>query len=97
MRRMQAVVVFSLNALPLDDPEDVLGVHDPVVLPVELDFRPRLLANHDDVPDAHLDVLVRAHRDDLRRLWLLLGRVGEYDAGLGRLLALDLLDHRPRS
>src|SRR5215212_9729349 len=85
------------QTLPLDHPEDVLGVHDPVLLSVELDLGSRILAKDHHVPDAHPDVLVCAHRDDLSALGLLLGRVGEYDPGLRRLLALDGPDHHPRS
>jgi len=41
---------------------------------------------------AEPDVLVGARRDYLGVLWLLLGRVGEHDPGLGHLLALHLFD-----
>jgi hypothetical protein len=52
-------------ALPFDHPEDVLGVRDPMILAVELDFRARILAKDHHVPDAHLDILVGAYRDRL--------------------------------
>ena len=92
-----SVLPFCSEALPLDHPEDVLSLHDAMIFAVELDLRPRILANHHHVPDADLDVLVGAHRDDLGTLGLLLGRVGKYDPGLRGLLALYLLDHRPCS
>lgn len=69
-------MLFCSVALPLDYPKDVLGVHDPVLLYVELDLGTRILAKDHHVPDAHLDVLVCAHRDDLGALGLLRGRVG---------------------
>src|ERR671910_256714 len=90
-------MLFCRLALPLDYPKDVLGVHDPVLLSVELDLRPRILANDHHIPDAYLDVLVCSHRDDLSALGLLLGRVGEHYPGLRRLVALDGPDHHPRS
>src|SRR5829696_8963259 len=90
-------MLFFSAALPLDYPKDVLCVHDPVLLSAELDLGSRILANDYHVPDAYLDVLVGAHRDDFSSLRLLPGRVGEYDPGLGRLLAFDLLGHHPRS
>src|SRR5215210_2150560 len=61
--------------LPLDHPEDVLGVRDPVLLTVELDLGPRILAKDHHVPHADLDVLVNAYRHDLRCLGFLPGGV----------------------
>ena len=49
-------MLFYSVALPLDYPKDVLGVHNPVLLSVELDLRPRILANDHHVPDTHLHV-----------------------------------------
>ena len=68
-----------------------------MLLAVEFDLSPRILANDHHVPDTHLHVLVGAHRDDFGALGLLLGRVGEYDSGHSRLLAFDLLGHHPCS
>src|SRR5215208_7650001 len=62
-------MLFFSVALPLDHPKDVLGVHDPVLLPVELDFGPRILANDHHVPDTHLHAVFElAYRDDLGAL-----------------------------
>ena len=68
-----------------------------MLLSVKLDLSTRILANDHHVPDTNLHVLVRTYRDDLGGLRLLLGGVGQYDPGLRRLLALDLLEHHPRS
>src|SRR5215208_1636381 len=84
--------------LALDDPQDVVGVEDHVVLAVEADLGARVLGEDDDVTLADLDpVLELADGDDLGRLRLLLGRVGKHDPRGGRLLALDELDERPLS
>ena len=63
-----------MDALPLlDHPEDVLSVHDPVLLSIELDLSSRILANDHHVPDTNLDVLVLTHRDDFSNLSTALG------------------------
>src|SRR5215210_5018364 len=88
----------SRPSLVLDYPQDVVGVEDHVVLAVEADLGPRVLGEHDDVALADLDpVLELADGDDLGRLRLLLGRIGEHYPGGRRLLALDDLDERPLS
>src|SRR5215212_4614789 len=96
LKEPQGMLFFSV-VLPLDYPKDVLGVHNPVLLSVELDLRPRILANDHHVSNAHLHaVLELAHRDDLCALGLLLGCVGKHYARSGRLLRLDLLNQRTR-
>src|SRR5918993_3269915 len=87
-----------LFPLALDYPQDVVSVEDHVVLAVETDLGARVLGEDDDVALADLDpVLELADGDDLGRLRLLLGRVGQdYPRGC-RLLALDDLDERPLS
>ena len=45
-----------------------------MLVAVELDLRPHVLAKDHHVADTHLDVLVGAHRDDLGVLGLHLGR-----------------------
>src|SRR5215203_1977669 len=88
----------SLDPLALDDPQDVVGVEDHVVLAVEADLGSGVLGEDDDIALANLDpVLELTDRDDLGRLRLLLGRVGEhYPRGCG-LLTLDDLDERTLS
>src|SRR5918912_1957160 len=87
-----------LFPLALDYPQDVVCVEDHVVLAVEADLGPRVLGEDDNVALADLDpVLELADRDDLGRLRLLLGGVGEHYPRGGRLLALDDLDERPLS
>src|SRR6266536_2081008 len=85
--------------LLVDDGEHVAGGEDQVVLAAVLDLGAAVLRVDDGV--AHLDVEghpgavlepARAHRDDLALLGLLLGGVGDDDAGSGRLLALAGLD-----
>src|ERR687897_3284721 len=87
-----------LDPLALDDPQDVVGVEDHVVLAVEADLGPGVLGEDDDITLANLDpVLELADRDDLGRLRLLLGRVGEHYPRGGGLLTLDDLNERPLS
>src|SRR5215203_7331868 len=84
--------------LTLDYPQDVVCVEDHVVLAVEADLGPGVLGEDDDITLADLDpVLELADGDDLRRLRLLLGRVGKHYPRSRRLLALDDLDERPLS
>src|SRR5215207_9934505 len=67
----------SLDPLALDDPQDVVGVEDHVVLAVEADLGSGVLGEDDDIALADLDpVLELADRDDLGRLRLLLAVSG---------------------
>src|SRR3990172_4307382 len=85
--------------LVLDDAEDVLLAHDEVLLPVDLDLGAGVLREEDavaglDVEGADLAVLEHlavARGDHLALDRLLLGRVGDDDAALRLLLALEPL------
>src|SRR4051812_3624477 len=88
--------------LLVDDREDVARGEDEVVFPVELDLGAAVLGVDDLVPDLDVEgdtgaVLeaTRAHGDDRALLGLLLGGVGDHDAGDGGLLLLAGLDHDP--
>src|SRR5215472_3064637 len=86
----------------LDDAEDVFLTQDEVLLAVDLDLGPRVLAEQDTVARLHIEgddlaVLVHlplAHGDDLALLGLLLRGVGDDDAA-GALLLLEPLDDQP--
>ena len=90
-------------ALPVrDDGQDVLLRQDQVLDLVELDLTPRVLRIDDAVADLDvkrltlaggLDEPAVADGLDHAFLWLLLGGVGQHDAALGLLFALDGLDH----
>src|SRR5918998_1474336 len=85
-------------ALVLDDPQDVVGVEDHVILALEADLGTGVLGEDDDVALADLDpVLELADRHDLGRLRLLLGGVGKHYPRGRLLLALDDLHERPLS
>src|SRR5215510_3805767 len=83
-----------------DHRQDLVLAEDQVLLAVDLDVGAGVLAEQDLV--AHLDVhghlgsvveeLAVPHGDDLALLGLLLGRVGNDDAPLDRLLLLDPAD-----
>src|SRR5215472_7608885 len=88
----------------LDDAEDVFLTQDEVLLAVDLDLGPRVLAEQDAVARLHIEgddlaVLVHlplAHGDDLALLGLLLRGVGDDDAaGALLLLLLEPLDDQP--
>src|SRR3954452_4599490 len=88
--------------LLVDDREDVARGEDQVVLPVELHLGAAVLGVDDLVADLDVErnaaaVLetARADGDDGALLGLLLRRVGDHDAGDGRLLLLAGLDHDP--
>src|SRR4249919_2136285 len=84
-----------------DDAEDVLLLHDEVLLAVELDLAARILAEEDSVAllerEGQVLALVGdpagAHRDHLALLRLLLGAVGNDDAVPGLLLVEALDEH----
>src|SRR5213594_402668 len=90
------VSLFSLA----DDREYFVLAEDEVLLAVDLDVGPRVLAEEDLVPGldvegdlgAVLEDLAVADGDDLALLGLLLGGVGDDDPALDRLLLLDSLD-----
>src|SRR5438034_8517234 len=83
-----------------EDAEDVLLLHDEVLLAVELDLAAGVLAEEDSVAFLHrereiLAVVVDfagAHGDDLALLRLLLGGVGEDEAAVLCVLLLEALD-----
>src|SRR5215212_4334924 len=84
----------------LDDREDVVLAHDHHFLVVDLDLGAGVGGEDDlvallDVPGgafAALEALAVAQRDDLAALGLLLGGIGQDDAGLGLGLGLHTLD-----
>src|SRR5216683_3119639 len=83
-----------------EDAEDVLLLHDEILLAVELDLATGVLAEEDAIP--RLDVergllavlgdLAFADRDDLALLGLLLGAVRDDDAAAPRGFLLDPLE-----
>src|SRR5467141_419630 len=84
----------------LDDRENVLFLHDQVVLAVDLHLGPRVLAEENAIVGLHIQrdllaVLVHlpvAYRDDLALLGLLLGGIRDDDAALLDFLLLLALD-----
>jgi hypothetical protein len=69
----------SFTASVLNNAEDVVRLYHQVIVPLHLDFGSRVLAVHYQLSDVNLDVLVRAHGDDLGVLVLPLGRVRQHD------------------
>src|SRR5919199_1654929 len=55
-KRPGALWVPAVRPLVLDDPQDVVGVEDHVVLAVQANLGPRVLGEDDDVALADLDV-----------------------------------------
>src|SRR3954464_1471918 len=99
--RMRSVAAGEAEALLLDDREHVAGGEDEVLLVVVLDLGAAVLAVDHDVTDLDVErhalgaVLVEAagaHREDGALLRLLLGGVGDDEAGGRRLLRLERLD-----
>src|SRR5215211_5968448 len=86
----------SLTASALNHAEDVLRLHHQVVVALHLDLGSRVLAVHDHVSDAYLDVLVGARGDDLSGLVVCLGRVRQYYPRRGSLLGFDRLEQHAR-
>src|SRR5215216_3563244 len=86
--------MFTL--LTLHHAEDVVGIHDQVFFPLDLYLRTGIFGQNHHVPDTHLHFLGVPHRNDLGRLRLLPGCVGEDDPASRLLLALDHFDERPR-
>src|SRR5215218_4317609 len=62
--------------------------------PLDLYLRARIFGQDHYVPGTHLNFVGDSHRDDLSRLRLLPGSVGEDDPTSCLLLALDHLDER---
>src|SRR3954447_15726859 len=98
---MRLVAAGEAEALLLDDREHVAGGEDEVLLVVVLDLGAAVLAVDHDVTDldverhtlgAALAEAARAHREDGALLRLLLGGVGDDEAGGRRLLRLERLD-----
>src|SRR6266545_4486768 len=88
--------------LLVDDGQDVASREDQVLLALDLDLGPAVLGVDDAVADLDVDrhpltllEPARANRNDLALLGLLLGRIGDHDAGDGRLLLLLGLDDDP--
>src|SRR6185503_17966300 len=87
----------------LDDGEDVLFLHDQVLLVVQLHFGAGILAEQDAVVGFHVQrdllSLLRhspiAHRDDLALLGLFLGGVRDDDPALLAFLFFFTLDENP--
>jgi hypothetical protein len=75
--------------------EDVVGIHDQVFFPLNLYLRTGIFGQDHYVPGAHLHFVGDSYRDDLSRLRLLPGRVGQHYPASRLLLALDPLDERP--
>src|ERR687897_540232 len=82
--------------LTFHHPEDVVGIHDQVFFPLDLYLRTGIFGQDHYVPGAHLNFVGGSHRDDLSRLRLLPGCVGEDDPASRLLLAFDHLDECPR-
>src|SRR5689334_8503548 len=86
-----------------EDGEHVVLADEDVILAVELDFVPAVLAEEHHVADldveraglAILQDLAVAHRDDPTLDRLLLRGVGDDDPALGLALALEALDDDP--
>src|SRR5438046_8811611 len=86
-----------------DDAEDVLLLHDEVLLTVELDLAAGVLAEEDSVAFLHrereiLAVVVDlpgAHGDNLALLRLLLRGVGNDEAAVLLVLLLGALERQP--
>src|SRR6266508_4186305 len=88
--------------LLVDDGQDVASREDQVLLPLDLDLGTAVLRVDDAVADLDVDrhplpllETARTHRHDLALLRLLLGRIGDHDAGDRRLLLLLGLDDDP--
>src|SRR3989449_9999076 len=83
-----------------DDAEDVLLLHDEVLLAIELDLAAGVLAEEDPVAFLRREReilavvvdLAGAHGDDLALLRLLLGGVGDDEVAVLRVLLLEALD-----
>src|SRR6266508_408415 len=95
--------MFSPSPLGLDEGEDVVLVHQQVLLVVDLELGPGVLLVEDAVAELqrHLDLVAvlvqpaRADRDDRALLGLLLRRLRQDDPALRHLLALQRLDDDP--
>src|SRR6266540_684932 len=88
--------------LLVDDGQNVASREDQVLLPLDLYLGPAVLRVDDAVADLDVDrhplpllETARTHRHDLALLRLLLGRIGDHDAGDRRLLLLLGLDDDP--
>src|SRR5690348_5385149 len=84
-----------------EDPHDVALLHDQVFGAIDLDLGARPLAEQNAVADLDVDrnqlaqfiASARPDGDDLTLLRLLLGSVGDDDAGGGSRLGFDAFDH----
>src|SRR6266508_2108444 len=88
--------------LLVDDGQNVASRGDQVLVPLALCLGPAVLRVDDAVADLDVDrhplpllETARTHRHDLALLRLLLGRIGDHDAGDRRLLLLLGLDDDP--